>query len=130
MAAVACLAAGASAATVPRFLGCSAYYAKNPTGTVRPKMIVVACGDGNFWFAGLHWQTWTATGAAATGTAHLNDCTPNCAAGHFHTYPASVRLSAPKTCKGKHELTRISWRFTAAKPAGVDRTGTDTYRCA
>ena len=93
-------------------------------------MIVVACGDGNFWFAALRWQTWTATGASATATAHLNDCTPNCAAGRFHTYPATVRLSAPKTCKGKHELTRISWRFTAAKPAGVDRTGTDTYRCA
>jgi hypothetical protein len=97
---------------------------------VRPQKIVVACGDGNFWFAPLHWQTWAATGAAATATAHLNDCTPDCAAGHFHTYPASVHLSGLKTCKGKHELTHISWRFTAKTPSGQARTGSDTYRCA
>ena len=125
-------AAAASASDVPRFVGCSGF-AKQPagsTGVVRPHSIVVACGDGNFWIGSLHWKTWSATGATAVGSAHQNDCVPYCAAGHFHAYPASVTLSGAHQCAGKVELTRISWRFTKAKPARVPRAGSETFRCA
>jgi len=36
------------------------------------------------------WQTKTASGK---GDLYQNDCSPNCAAGHFHTYAAKVMLS-------------------------------------
>jgi len=124
------VAGGAGAATTPRFVGCTGFTKHAAAGVVRPSSITVACADGNFWFSKLRWKTWSARGATASGTAHQNDCKPYCAAGHFHTYPATVTLSGLKHCAGKAELTKVSWRFTAAKPAGEARTGSQTFRCA
>jgi hypothetical protein len=77
---------------------------------VRPASIVIACADANFYVDHLHWQRWTATGAVGTGIAHRNDCKPNCAAGHFHSSTATVRLSRVVTCvKGRREFSRIAW---------------------
>ena len=73
---------------------------------------------------GTHWGQ---ADAEATGVGHQNDCTPYCAAGHFHTYALSVRLSRPVVCvKGRREFSRLAWRFTAAKPAHVPRAGSET----
>ena len=55
--------------------------------------MLVACGDANSPLANLVWSTWSPDGAKATGTAMVNDCTPDCADGHFHSYPATVTLS-------------------------------------
>ena len=76
---------------------------------MRPHSIVIACGDGNLYLTGIHWRTWNAVTAAGSATAHQNDCTPYCAAGRFHTYPATVALSQPKSCKGTVVFTRITW---------------------
>ena len=120
--------ATASASNAPRrapgFVGCRAYTAAHPRPVVRPRSIVAACADGNLYFTGLRWTSWTATGAAAHGIAHQNACTPNCAAGRFHTYPVHVTLSAARACAGKHELTKLTYRF-AAKYG----TGSQTFRC-
>lgn len=127
------LAVGASSAAprVPGYLGCSSLFPKqHPKPLVRPSKFVVACADGNFSLLDLHWKTWTATGANAVGTASQNDCTPYCAAGHFHSYPATASLSRPRTCKsGAYVFTRLTWRFTHAKPKGVPATGTEIYNC-
>ena len=65
---------------------------------------------------------WTSTSAAGRGTGHQNDCKPYCAAGHFHTYAVSIRLSRPETCRhGRREFTRFTYRFVSRKPAGVPR---------
>jgi hypothetical protein len=101
--------------------------------SVRPLEIVLACADGNLYAAGLHWTRWTSSSAAATGTGHQNDCNPYCAAGHFHTYPISIRLSDPVTCGGgQREFARISWRWTTPIPKlhGVPRTGSETLPCS
>ena len=117
------LAAVALAATV--LTGCGHH------AQVRPRLVVFACGDGNFYATGLRWSQWSADGAAATGTGHQNDCTPNCAAGHFHAYPMTVRLSRPVTCvRGRREFSRITWRFTATRPAHVSRGGGETLPCS
>jgi hypothetical protein len=98
---------------------------------VRPSEVVFACGDGNFYATGLHWSRWSRADADAAGTGHQNDCTPSCAAGRFHTYPLTVRLSRPVTCvRGRREFSRLAWRFTAAKPAGVPRAGAETLPCS
>ena len=97
---------------------------------VRPTAVVIACADGNFSFKGVRWRSWGATDAAGSGTAVLNDCTPYCAAGHFHAYPATIRLSRPVGCRtGRREFSTISWRFTAKKPPSMPRADTETLPC-
>jgi hypothetical protein len=115
-------AAAAAASPAPRFSGC---FGKN--GTVKPKQIVVACADGNFSFTGLKWSAWDPSHALAAGTAHSNDCRPNCAAGHFHAYPGSVRLFRPRLCKpGLTLFTRLSWHVSGMSPKNA-RTGTVSF---
>ena len=117
------LALLAAAATV--FTGC----AHHPS--VRPASVVFACGDGNFYATSLHWSSWDATTATAKGVGHLNDCKPYCAAGHFHTYPLTVRLSRPVQCvHGRTEFSRIAWTYTGAHPAHVLRAGNETLPCS
>jgi len=90
----------------------------------RPREIVFACADGNFYATGLHWQRWTATTAVATGTGHQNDCTPNCSAGHFHTFPLTVRLSRVVVCiPGRHEFSHVAW--DGVRLNGVPRGGSE-----
>jgi hypothetical protein len=94
---------------------------------VRPAEVVFACGDGNFYVTGLLWTHWGAADAEGRGVGHQNDCTPDCASGHFHTYKLSVRLSRPVVCvKARREFSRLAWRFTATKPAHVTRAGSET----
>jgi hypothetical protein len=90
-----------------------------------------ACGDGNFYATSLHWSRWSATSAVASGIGHQNDCTPNCAAGHFHTYPVTVRLSRPVQCvHGRIEFSRLGWIFTATRPAHITRAGSEVLPCS
>ncbi len=82
---------------------------------VRPAMIGYT-GDGT-GFVGkspidkhrgfLHWKSWRATTAYGTATIWLNDCTPSCAGGTFHSYRGSVRAS-----RVRHgDFTRMTLRF-------------------
>lgn len=112
-------------AVVTVFTGC----AHQPH--VRPAGVTFACGDANFYATGLHWSAWRTNEAAARGTGHQNDCKPYCAAGHFHAYPLTVRLSRPVVCvAGRREFSRIAWTFTSTKPAGVPRSGSETLPCS
>ena len=122
-------ASGGRAAGTPGWAGCRGFTVHSPVLLHRPRSIMIACGDGNFWVGALHWQTWTASGAKATGSAHANDCDPYCAAGHFHTYPVAVALSGVKTCGGRSEFTKLEYRFSEAKPKGP-RSGSYPFRCA
>jgi hypothetical protein len=100
------------------------------TAHVRPAAVTIACADANFYFTGLRWTRWGSRDAVAVGVAHLNDCTPYCAAGHFHAYRGELRLSRPAEClKGRREFSRFDWRFTAAKPAQVPRADGFVLQC-
>jgi hypothetical protein len=123
--------ATARGARVPGFLGCRSFFAHSPVPLVRLRSIVLACGDGNFYVTGLRWTRWDAARADGVGTGHENDCTPYCAAGHFHTYRVAVRLDRPRVCGARRarEFTRVSWAFTARKPRGAPRSGSETFRC-
>lgn len=71
-------------------------YGNCVTPSVEPSEIVLACGDGNALLEGLHWTSWTAGSATAVGTFVYNDCTPNCADGHFHRITSDdITLSDP-----------------------------------
>jgi hypothetical protein len=80
----------------------------------KPKHIIIACGDGNFQLGKLRpWRRWDHKRARAHGVAIVNDCIPYCAAGHFHRYPARVRVYRPRYCSSKHRFfyKKIRIRF-------------------
>ena len=127
--AAACLLAGGGAAgpvtaiassPVPTFAGCAGVAPQ-----IKPRSILVACGDGNFYLDRLTSKRWTRRDAVGAGTGHQNDCRPNCAAGRFHAYQLAIRLTRPETCRlGRRRFTRLTYSFTAGKPVGVKRTQT------
>jgi hypothetical protein len=89
----------------------------------RPTSLITACADANQYVDHLRWSAWSATRAVGTGTLHQNDCTPNCAAGHFHTKHITVRLSKVVQCvPGRREFARVQL-------VGV-QYGTTTFPCS
>jgi hypothetical protein len=62
---------------------------------IQPKNIPLSA-DGARYADSLSWTGWGQPQATATGTLHVNDCTPSCASGTFSTYPATVTLAGLK----------------------------------
>ncbi len=51
----------------------------------RPKAYILACADGGIGIRNLVWHGWGEAVAYGDGEYFWNDCTPDCAGGHFHT---------------------------------------------
>jgi hypothetical protein len=85
----------------------------------KPRKLVISCGDGGLYLAGLHWTSWTRVRAAASGSYVLNDCKPTCAQGHFHSYPVRVTLSRPKSCPGQahRAFGRATFTYPGRRPS-------------
>jgi hypothetical protein len=64
-----------------------------------PPQIVLACADYGELLTSLRWTSWTAKMATATGTFRYNDCTPDCANGHFHDV-RSVQVALTTAVRG------------------------------
>jgi len=101
-------------ATAPKFilLGCNNDAEVAPSG-------ISNCGDGAAGLTGLHWTSWTSHLASGYGTYFLNDCTPTCVGGHFHTYPALVALWGSAAVKGhpsERKYTQMTLIFTGTRP--------------
>ena len=89
---------------------------------IRPRSFVLTCADDNSYLTGLSWSGWTAGAALGTGTWHINDCAPDCAHGHFLTYPVEVTFwrSRPVTNNpDERYFTRITLSETS--PLGQRR---------
>lgn len=101
---------------------------------VRPSSITFACGDGNFYVNHLKWTGWGSTFAAGMGTGSLNDCEPNCAAGHFHQYPMIVIASGTQRCPtGQRAYAKVTYAFVGRSPFNAGAPGaaspTQTFAC-
>ena len=86
---------------------------------VRPREFILTCADGNVALSKLSWTSWTPGLASATGTLEENDCTPYCAAGHFHAYPAVVIFwgsTAVENHPGEHSYTKMTLILTGTRP--------------
>jgi hypothetical protein len=129
---VAAASTASGSAQLPGFVGCRSFFSRSAVAVVRPRSIILACGDGNFYATGLSWSSWGDHVADGAGVGHENDCSPNCAAGHFHLYRLGLHLSGVGICGARREpqFTRVAWRFVGPKPAGVARSGTESFRCA
>jgi hypothetical protein len=87
---------------------------------VRPARYTLACADGNDYLNGLAWTSWGPQLASATGTEHVNDCIPYCAAGHFHSYPVNVVLWGSKAAgPGRQRYTEITELYPGVHPPYV-----------
>jgi hypothetical protein len=95
----------------------------------RPVRLVLACGDGNYYLDGLRWRGWGKTTATATGKAVADDCTPYCAAGHFHSYRMTATVTRLTLCGAAHYYSRIAVVYPGARPAGVAGRDLHTLPC-
>jgi hypothetical protein len=82
---------------------------------VEPRTFVITCADAGIRVQDLHWTSWTPKLASGYGTFWENDCTPNCAEGHFHYYPSLEVLWGSATVKGHpadRRYTKLTVIFT------------------
>jgi hypothetical protein len=105
---------------------------------VRPRQIGYTA-DGSGFFAGaqkvsktnfgsIHWSQWNKKKALGSGGNWLNDCKPYCAAGHFHGYPVTLKLTTPKVVAGKHVFTKMIVTYTNTLPSHAVKTTTWTLK--
>lgn len=64
--------------------------------------------DGSGYVDGLTWSSWNTRGASATGTLHVNNCSPNCASGSYGSYAAAVTLSDPQQTAQGYVFTQMA----------------------
>ena len=97
---------------------------------VAPADLTIACGDGNFGLATMRWTGWGSPAAKGTGVVRANDCTPNCAAGHFHDYAAVATAGRLRTCLGgRRQYTHLDLLYTGTAPATVRATSSVSLPC-
>lgn len=94
-----------------------------------PATFVIACADANYELTGLHWRGWGSAHATATGTARANDCTPNCAAGHFHSYRMTAVADRLMSCGKARVYDRLTITYPAARPKGIRKHDVQTLGC-
>jgi hypothetical protein len=100
---------------------------------VKPSGYIFTCADDGVGLQNLHWTTWSPALASASGTYYENQCTPDCAAGHFLKYPALVVLWGSGVVKGHQadrRYTEFTLIFTGRRPPVVhfkDGKAYDTY---
>jgi hypothetical protein len=78
--------------------------------------------DGSFYVARVRWTTWDDREAVGDGVAHVNDCRPTCADGHYATYRVTVHLGQPRALCGSRFFTTIRVRGSGYHTYG-HRTG-------
>jgi hypothetical protein len=80
-------------------------------------------GDSTTFLANMKWTAWSGTEAVGTGTYKINDCHPNCAAGHVYPVATVVTLSQPvRVCSssGTHWVwSHASFTFPGGLPTAL-----------
>jgi len=74
--------------------------------------------DGSVYVTGIKWHGWGTARATGTGTAHTDNCRPNCAQGTFSKHPATIVFTSPQPWDGKlayahavESVPAIRWYF-------------------
>jgi Transglycosylase SLT domain len=90
---------------------------------VRPASMILTCADSGELARSLHWTSWTAISATATGTVAWRACTADCALSkRWATTTATVILSRPVREAGQRVLfTRLDLHVTGRTPPGFLR---------
>lgn len=129
------LALMVTASCLPRPANASAHPAWLPdcAGALqaKPSSVVFACGDGNLYIQKISWTVWGPRYAFGEGTLVENDCTPDCASGHFHSYAASIEAFGAQRCADeKIAFDDAAYVITDERlPKSAMRTGDSEMRC-
>jgi hypothetical protein len=97
---------------------------------IEPSGYIFTCADDGVGLQDLHWTTWSPTLASASGTFYENECTPDCAAGHFLKVPALVVLWGSGVVEGHpadRRYTEFTLIFTGTRPPVVHVKDGKTY---
>jgi hypothetical protein len=82
-----------------------------------PSDVVLSCADGGFEIQNIRWTGWGESFAAGIGTGRVNDCTPNCANGHFHDYPMLLAVTGKQRCpNGRPAYAKVTYAFVGRSP--------------
>lgn len=101
--------------TIPQYV----LYNCSSKGQVRPASEILTCADAGMVLQGLHWAAWAPLLAAGHGTLRENDCRPNCAEGHFSSYPVKVAAWGSASVPGhpgQRHYTKLTLLFTGPRP--------------
>lgn len=104
------------------FHGERVYIANSACGghAYKPHGVTLACGDGNLYATGISYKAYGQKVAIATATMHLNDCLPNCAAGHFHSYRGNLSFRDIVRCgDGRLYYSRARYKFSGPFGSGT-----------
>jgi hypothetical protein len=94
-----------------------------------PHSLVLTCADANYELVRLSWHGWGGAAATAAGSARANDCKPNCAAGHFHSYPITARASRLSVCGRARYYARLTITYASRRPAGIAKHDIHALGC-
>jgi hypothetical protein len=101
----------------------------NGKPVVKPASVILACADGGVVAGHVTWNGWGAAVAGGTGVASVNDCDPNCAAGHQHNYTIMLHAAGRQRCpNGQTAYARVSYAWVGKTPYGAGTT-TIQYPC-
>jgi hypothetical protein len=77
-------------------------------GQVRPGEVLLDCLSGNVLVKTPVWGDWTGTSArSGRATLWVNTCRPDCAAGHYRKYAATLALYRVRSVHGRGYYTRM-----------------------
>lgn len=120
-------AAGAAARTGRPAIGTSARTAVlscRGVREVRPRNYIITCADADTRWKKARWTHWGADSATAMGFLYQDNCKPNCADGHFHSYAATIELSAVKSTKQYGDLfTKAKITYSKSGKTRIERFG-------
>jgi hypothetical protein len=94
-----------------------------------PAQLILACGDGNYLLTHLRWRNWGRSVATASGTVRANDCKPYCAAGHFHSYAATVAVDHLARCNSAHYYARLTITYANTRPGAIAKRDVHALGC-
>ncbi|MGH2934178.1 MAG: hypothetical protein ACRDL2_06640 [Gaiellaceae bacterium] len=94
-----------------------------------PATFVITCADANYELTKLRWRGWGSARATAAGTAQANDCTPYCAAGHFHSYRMAAVADRLESCGKARVYARLTITYSASRPKGIAKRDVQTLGC-
>lgn len=77
----------------------------------RARLAVIYVGGTTAFLRIKHWTQWTRISATTQGTLWVDNCRPDCASGHFRTYPAQVTLSQVADRQGVRFFSRMRLRY-------------------
>jgi hypothetical protein len=81
-------------------------------GRTRVPQVDISC-DGSVVVTVTGWKYWSAVSArSARGQLWVDTCRPNCAAGHYRTYPATVVFYRARSHDGVRYFTRLRLQYS------------------